>query len=157
MSALTVTLYNNTSDKLKVGKSLAEVAQLTNVYWKEDTDILFPTLTFHKFKDENNQQVWKNFNYLKVDWPGATTRYYFVDDLILKKGGIIEAICSIDVRETYKDNILSGYFLVARQENVNNKLIPDTRIKVSNARQLISKKVGDVGVTGGTIVLTVSG
>lgn len=157
MAGLNVTLYNNTSDKLKVGKSLAEVAQLTDVYWKEDTDILYPTITFHKFKDENNNQVWKNFNYLKIDWSGLTTRYYFVDDLILQKGGIINIKCSIDVRETYKDNILAGYFLVARQENINNKMIPDTRIKLSNARQLITKKVGDVGVSGGTIVLTVSG
>lgn len=161
---MVVTLYQNLSDPKRVGKNISAVAQLTNVMWKEDSDILHPVITFHKFKDSNDNQIWKQFNYLSIDNyflddpDSVATRYYFVTNLILARGGIIEVHCLIDVRETWKDFILSSRFLVSRQENFYNKMLPDSRVKVPATRQMTAQTVGEVGDgASGSIILTVSG
>lgn len=153
-----VTLYQNMSDEKKVGKNISAVAQLTDVMWKEDTDILHPVITFHKFKDANNNWIWKNFNYCSIEWSGLPTRYYFIDNFRVNKGGIIEIHCRVDVLETWKDFITTGFFLVARQEHLYNKMLVDTRAKVPTTRQMSTDVVGTVGDgASGSIVLTVSG
>ena len=151
-------LYTNSSDQKKIGKNLAEVATLDPIYWKEDTNILHPVFTFHKFQDNNGNMIWKNFNYCKLVWHGFKDRYYFVDQFNLNKGGIIEIHCSIDVRETWKDEILGQNYLVSRQEHIYNKIIPDERKKIPLTRQVNTVNLGTVGDGGdGTIVLTISG
>lgn len=151
-------LYKNTSDKRKVGKNLTEVATLDSIYWKEDTDILHPVFTFHKFKDEDGNAIWKNFNYCALEWSGMPTRYYFVENFKVTKGGVIEIHCSVDVLETYKSYIRGLNCIVRRQERVNNKLLQDDRAIVPFTKELHSVAIGTVGDGGnGTIILTVSG
>lgn len=157
-SNMKVTLFNNTSDEKVVGKNLAKVAELTEVRWKENTDILNPTITFHKFTDEDGHQVWKQFNYIMLEWSGLPTRYYFVDKMSMNKGGIIEIVCRVDVRQTWRKQMRTKKFLVARQENVHNKYIADNRIVLTDARQIETVTFAQqVGTTGGSIILTVSG
>lgn len=153
-----VTLYQNMSDEKKVGKNLSAVAQLENVLWKEDTDILHPVITFHKFKDENGNWVWKNFNYCSIEWSGLPTRYYFIDNFNVNTGGVIEIHCRVDVLQTWESFIRSGFFLVSRQQNIYNKMLVDSRAKIPTTRQMTSQVVGTVGDgASGSIVLTVSG
>ena len=153
-----VTLFNNTSDEKVVGKNLAKVAELTDVQWKENTDILHPTITFRKFLDENGQQVWKQFNYIMIEWNGLPTRYYFVDKMQVNKGGIIEIECRVDVRQTWRKQMRTKKYLVARQEKIHNFYVADNRVVLTDARQLESKIICQkVGTTGGSIILTVSG
>ena len=161
-------LYTNTSDAKKIGKDLALVTTLDPIHLKEGTDILHPVFTFHKFKDDEGEWIWKNFNYAKLKWSGfpdaddnpktELTRCYFVGTLRLMPGGIIEIPCEIDRRETWKDWILAQNFLVSRQENIHDKSIPDDRAVVALTRQVHTTTCGTVGDGGdGTIVLTVSG
>ena len=153
-----VTLFVNSSDEKVIGKKLAKVAELTNVKWKENTDILHPTITFHKFEDADGKMVWKKFNYVLIEWKGLPARYYFVDKMQLNKGGVIEINCRIDVRQTWRADIRSMFLLVARQENAHNKYISDGRIKLTDARVIETETIGvKVGTAGGSIILTVSG
>lgn len=155
-----LTLYTNTSDEKKVGKNLAKQWELTDVYWKEETDILHPVFTFKKFKDSDGNWIWKNFNYCMLEWSGLPTRYYFIDSFRVNPGGIIEIHCHVDVRETWKAYILAQKWLVSRQEHIHNPLFSDERLKVPEVRQITTVKIGDVGEGqggDGSIILTVSG
>lgn len=153
-----VILYNNNSDFKVVGKDLSEVWTLDDVYWKENTDILHPVITFDKFRDANDEMVWKQFNYCRIEWNGVPARYYFVHKINLDKGGLIEMHCDIDVRQSWRAWIRDSKFLVARQENIHNKFISDNRIRLTDAKTLESEEIGSqVGSSGGSIILTVSG
>lgn len=146
-------LFQNTSDRKTIGKSIALVATINDFHWKEDTNILHPSITFHKF------QEWKNFNYAQIIWKGTPGRYYFIDNIKVCKGQIIEIQLSEDVRETWKGWIQGQRYLVSRQEYIHNKIISDERKVVPLTRQVSAKTystaVGDGG--DGTIILTVSG
>lgn len=171
-------LYQNISDTKKIGKSLALIKTLNPILLKEGTDILHPVFTFHKFKDdETDEWIWKEFNYCKLKWAGfsqtpaiqlgnelSLKRCYFVDKFIMERGGIIEIHCTIDVRETWKDWILGGNYLVSRQEYIHNKCIPDERLAIPTNRSIKAKNIKSGGVDAvvgdggdGTIVLTVTG
>lgn len=153
-----VTLFTNTSDEKVIGKDLAKVAELTDVQWKENTDILHPVITFRKFVDENGKQVWKNFNYCLIEWAGVPSRYYFMDKMSLNKGGIVEIQCRVDVRQTWRSYIRSKKLLVARQEFKHNLYMEDNRLKLTGARVIDTDTfTTKVGTTGGSIILTVSG
>ena len=153
-----VTLFTNTSDEKVIGKDLAKVAELTEVQWKEDTDILHPVITFRKFVDADGKQVWKNFNYCLIEWNGVPSRYYFIDKMSLNKGGIVEIQCRVDVRQTCRVYIRSKKLLVARQEFKHNLYMEDNRLKLTSARVIDTDAfTTQVGTTGGSIILTVSG
>ena len=156
-------LYNNSSDKKRLVKQLDLVDVLDNIYWKEDTNILHPTFTFHKFKDEQGNWVWKNFNYCALEWAGLPTRYYFVNKFNVNKGGIVEIECEVDVRQTWSAYVLANNYLVARQEHIHNRGMRDDRLAVPMVKTIDSvafeTTVGpDTGAAaGGSIVLTISG
>ena len=161
-------LYTNYSDTKRIGKNLVLVDTLDGILLKEDTDLVHPVFTFHKFKSEDNSWIFKNFNYCKLIWSGweyeiendnyQIKRCYFVGKLRLTKGGIVEIPCEEDVRETWKDYILAQNYLVKRQEYVHNKCVADDRKVLPVTRTVEAKKLGTVGDGGdGTIVLTVTG
>ena len=85
--------------------------------------------------------------------------FYFVKDMILEKGGIINIVCEEDVRYTWRKEIRAQQFLIARQEFINNKVIHDDRCVMPLTRQIDTVKIGDVGDDegDGSIILTVSG
>lgn len=150
-----LTLYSNTSDEKELFKALTKVGELNNIMWKENTNITKPVFTFHK----SAQAGWKNFNYVGLKWSGFPTRFYFVRDLVVQPGGIVEIVCEEDYRYTWRKKIMAQHYLVARQEFINDKTIRDDRKVIPLTRQIDSKDfqktVGDNG--NGTIILTVSG
>lgn len=156
-------LYNNSSDRKRLVKQLDLVDVLDNIYWKEDTNILHPVFTFHKFKDDQGHWIWKNFNYCALEWKGLPTRYYFVNKFNVNRGGIVEIECEVDVRQTWSSYVLGNNYLVARQEHIHNKVMRDDRLAVPMTKAIDSvsftKKVGpDEGAdAGGSIILTISG
>ena len=157
-------LCKNSSDHKTLVKNIAEVWELPDIQIKEDTDILHPIFTFHKFLDSNNHVIWKNFNYCKLVWDGMPTRYYYVRTFTMQKGGILEIHCDIDERMTWSTYLLGQHYLVSRQEHYHNPMIPDERIKLTGATTLdvITDFTGGTGgIVGdggdGSIILTVSG
>lgn len=156
-------LYNNSSDRKRLVKQLDLVDVLDNIYWKEDTNILHPTFTFHKFKDDQGHWVWKNFNYCALEWKGLPTRYYFINKFNVNKGGVIEIECEVDVRQTWSAYVLGNNYLVARQEHIHNRTMRDDRLAVPMVKVIDSvgfeTKVGpdEDGAASGSIILTISG
>lgn len=155
---LKIVAYVNDSDELDMNKHLTQKFVLDKIVWKENTSVLEPIFTFHKFK-KNGGNVWKDFNYVKVIWGGAMTdRYYFVKDLILQPGGMVEVHCKEDVRYTWRSYVLSQRFLIARNEFIRNRTVYDERKKLPLARSIKTQVVGTVGDGGdGSLILTVTG
>lgn len=159
--------YVNTADEKILNKKnyLSQAFTVDNIVWKEDTSILEPTFTFHKFRQEGIQ-TWKDFNYVKLNWGASDDdpnnvmrdRYYFVKDIILKEGGILEVQCYEDLRYTWWKYIKTQYLLIARNEFIYNKIMPDSRKPLPLTKVTKTKSIGVVGDGGdGTILLTVSG
>lgn len=146
---LKLTLYVNFSDEKRINKNISQRFTLDNVYMKEGTSILQPIFTFHKFK-KGNEQTWKDFNYLKVSWGGdhkvMMDRFYFVRDLILMPGGIVEIHCEEDVRYTWRSYIKNQEYIISRQEYINNRAFPDGRVVLPLTRAVSKKTIGDVGM-----------
>ena len=157
---VTLRFYVNSGDEKDIKKPLDEKFVLTRCAWKADTSILKPTFSFHKFKQEGSQ-VWKNFNYVSMEWAGLPTRYYFVKDLRVCLGGIIEIDCEEDLRHTWRKYIKAQRWLIARNEFVNNKVLNDPRKVLPLTRQIdvytFEQPVGEGDNGDGTIILTVSG
>ena len=163
-----LTFYVNSGDEKDMFKPLQQKFQLDKVTWKENTSILRPTFSFHKFKQRDPQtgketQLWKNFNYVKMEWSGLKSRYYFVRDLRVCLGGIIEIDCEEDYRFTWVGDVLDQRLMIARNEFVRNRIIEDTRAVLPMTRQIDTYTFNDapggsvVGDGGdGTIILTVS-
>lgn len=151
--------YVNTSDEKDINKTLEQKFTLDNIVWKEGTSILEPHFTFHKAKVNGSWQ-WKNFNYVGLVWDGMQTRYYFVRDMVLQPGGIIEVTCEEDVRYTWRTYIKAQKYIIARQEFLRNRVMPDDRAVLPLTRQVESLAIGNVGTGNeghGSIILTVSG
>lgn len=171
-------LYNNASDDRVVGKDLTQLSILDAVVIKENTNIIKPTITFHKSHAEDWEYcnycklVGKKFHTQSIEGFNPVPRCYFIRNFNIAPGGIIELECEIDVLETYKQNIRGLKTLVTRQENTFNPALNDPLMVIPNNRKIYTHKVdgavniggSDVsshGVVGdggdGSIILTVSG
>lgn len=134
---MTVTLYNNTSDKRIIGKSKTQIAKLDKVQLLENCSITNPTFLVA------DVSVVTKANYIHCP---ELNRYYFIDDTIIVGGGRYHIQCSVDVLESYKTQLLSLNCIVSRAENMANLYLPDNRQASYSDRQIQTKKL-----SGGTI------
>ena len=72
-------------------------------------DILSPSFII------NNDSSLYSYNYLYCDTFG---RFYYIDSMSILPGGRILIQCSVDVLQTYKDDILSTIGTVTRSESI---------------------------------------
>lgn len=75
----------------------------------QDVDIINPILTL-KFLE------YPKFNYLYIP---ALSRYYFIDDFVIRTDKTYELHCSVDVLQSFKDDILRGKGLITQGKNYN--------------------------------------
>lgn len=108
---MTIGLYTTTSDRRRVRKSLTSVLDYINAHLKEDTSIIDPVFRVHA--ESISGVRLDEFNYL---YCSETGRYYFVNDVKLCKGGILEIYCHVDVLYTYRNYILNHNAYVDRSE-----------------------------------------
>lgn len=143
-------LLRMTSDERKVGKTRVMIRELSGVTLKEDTSILTPV-----FRINNVEEM--DLLYTNYVWVKELSRFYFVRDIKLCKGGIIELYCEVDVLETYKSNIRDIKTMVDRQENKNNPYIADNEVPMRVERQQSKITVGTVGSTLSYVLTVVGG
>ena len=158
-----IILYSMTSDKRKIGKIKARLFDLDNVVLKDETSVVNPTFVFNRKKPQQNELLPNYFscNYI---YSYGTKKYYFVNDIRMKNASALEFICTEDVLETYKNEILSLTTLIERQENVYSPYIIDNELKLSTAnrdtgvaRVLDKYSVGTVGNNFSYVITTVGG
>ena len=158
-----IVLYSMTSDKRKIGKTMARILELDNVVMKEDTSVINPTFVFNRKKPRENEILPKYFscNYI---YSYGTKKYYFVNDIRMSNASALEFVCTEDVLETYKNKILSLTTLIERQENLYSPYILDNELKISTAnvetgipRKLDKFSVGTLGNNFSYVITTVGG
>lgn len=88
---------------VQVGAAEQEIAPI------DDFDIIHPTFVLSLSTD------YMNFNYIYVK---DLNRYYFVEGVELSKNRAYIS-CTIDVLQTYKDEIMTRNVILERSENVN--------------------------------------
>lgn len=96
-----LTFYKNTSANNVIGKILTEPMNM-NIFLKGDVDISNPILRLAVGADESLSQ----YNYCFIPELG---RYYFIDNVSNFNARIVDLSCSVDVLETYKDDILNSH------------------------------------------------
>lgn len=123
-----IKLYNTTSEKNRLDKTLTTVATLNGVL-KSDSSIINPVIMI-----ERNAPT--GFNYVKIT---DFNRYYFVNDIVVNRNKLMTISLNIDVLMSYKDEIktqniiidksTSDYDLYLRDENLKTNVKTKTDIK----------------------------
>lgn len=123
-----IKIYNNTSEKVKVGKTLTNVRDISGEL-KEACDIINPVIII---SGENLS----SYNYLYIP---IFNRYYFITDIKVIRNNLWELSCHCDVLETYKNEIKTQKAIIARQENEYNLYLNDPEWKVYTNKQVLTK------------------
>lgn len=113
------TFYENLSDNRVVDKDLRTMKNNIPIILKDDTDILKPTFILQYDEDILNS------NYIYVT---ELKRYYYIENITLSQKRIY-VTASVDVLNTYKDDILNLKAVLKRQENKYNTYLNDENYK----------------------------
>ena len=141
-----IKIYNNTSEKVKVGKTLTNVRDISGEL-KEACDIINPVIII---SGENLS----SYNYLYIP---IFNRYYFITDIKVIRNNLWEISCHCDVLETYKNEIKNQKAIVARQENKYNLYLNDPEWKVYTNKQVLTREFPSGFLDSGNYFLTVIG
>ena len=105
---MVIILYETKNDNNDIPKKLDNSVSFENCIMKKDTSIINPII---ELNTQWNFLTNKNYCYIPM-----FKRYYFIDNMTALKGGIIELSLSVDVLQSFKDEILNSTQLVKRQE-----------------------------------------
>lgn len=135
-----ITLYNNSAKKTQLNKSnyLAPIGSAT-FHFKDDTSVQHPSILLEK----NSELL--NANYVYID---ILDRYYFIDNITLLKGGIMQFDLSVDVLHTYREDIKKATAYIERSETLGNRYLNDTYFPINTNRSVHrSPIIGSFGST----------
>lgn len=144
---MNVILYNNTSEKIAVNKSLTEVDTLTGAL-KNGTSIINPVLVI-----ESNIEDLTDVNYVYIE---TFNRYYYVEDIRTLRTDLCEISLHVDVLMSYADQILSNTAIIRKQENSYNLYVNDGSFKVYQNPMVLTKQFPN-GFNSWSYVLAVAG
>ena len=147
-----IILYKSIADNRLLDKSskITVIDTIGTAHIKNDTSIISPSIILSYKKISTLRKC----NYLYIPSMG---RYYYVNDIVLKQGGMFELKCHVDVLMTYKGDIRNITTLILRQENVNNPYIEDSQLLVRANRVYEKHSIGMVGDGTDHYYITVNG
>ena len=107
-----IIFYNNLSDPDTIGKSITTVTTLSG-YLKNDCEITAPHIVI-----SNNGAVNANYCYIE-----AFGRYYFIDKQTILSNNRVALDLSVDVLESFKDNIKALSVMLANSTTDNDRYL----------------------------------
>ena len=143
---MNLTLYKNTSEKVKVGKTLTSASTHTGTL-REGCEVVNPSIIL----EGDNLS---DFNYMYIP---EFHRYYFITGITSIKKGLWQIDGHCDVLETYKEQIKSQKAVVERQENEYNLYLNDPEWKVYKNKQVLTREFSSGFLDSGNYFLTVVG
>lgn len=143
---MNVTLYKNTSEKAKVGKTLASASVHTGTL-REGCEVVNPTIIVEGVN-------LSDFNYMYIP---EFHRYYFITGITSVKKGLWQIDGHCDVLESYKEQIKAQKAVVERQENEYNLYLNDPEWKVYTNKQVLTREFPSGFLASGSYFLTVVG
>ena len=143
---MNVTLYKNTSEKAKVGKTLASASVHTGTL-REGCEVVNPTIIV----EGDNLS---DFNYMYIP---EFHRYYFITGITSIKKGLWQIDGHCDVLESYKEQIKTQKAVVERQEQKYNLYLNDPDWKVYCNKEVLTRTFPSGFLDTGVYYLTVVG
>ena len=129
-----------------INKTLTKISE-KDVTLKASTDILAPRMVFLA-KDFTS-----TINYMKM-----LDKYYFVDLQFIRNNSLVIVNSSIDVLETYKDNILNSQADIIKKSSAGNikqeNVLPTTISKTFNSNKTLTKSSSIIMITSGQPINT---
>lgn len=111
------TLYTNFSDNRVLDKRITQIAEISGKI-KGDCLTTAPTIII-----QNRDMT--NINYIYIN---DFNRYYYISEIKVMTGGVIELSCKVDVLMSFKTEIKQLKVNVLRYENTSPTFLADTRI-----------------------------
>lgn len=143
---MTIDLYQNLSEKNRIGKKLKKVTTLIGTM-RQELDILNPVFVI------TLKENFSEYNYLYVK---ELKKFFFITNKELLNNSLIKLTCHVDVLETYKAEILNHNAIIARNEKSYNLYIPDSEF-VLRADSMVFTKSFPSGFNGYSYVLAIAG
>lgn len=144
---MTIVFGNTREDNNNLQKTFTRIKEV-NANMKNDTSITNPIFEL-SFLELSNL---KNVNYCYVSDLG---RYYFVNDISMNVGGIMEVQCSVDVLMSFANQIKEIKGTVKRAQNLNNGYIVDDEYHALSYSNIVTKKFPFAMDTDSFILMTV--
>ena len=152
-------LYENSSADNVVDKSIKLLHEFDEVIFKENSSIYFPVIIIGGIKNDAfiDLESIAKCNYFSLP---KFDRYYYVTDIIMKKGQCIEIHGKVDVLMSFKADIMSSSQntqLIVRQEVKKNNYLVDSEMPLSTKKQIIEHEFGDTLTDSGYYILATVG
>ena len=159
MADITLELYRCPSDERMISKTLHDKFEFKHITFKSDTSIINPVFIVGAIKNTTEPMEtvgwWRKFNYC---YCSNLERYYFIRNIVFQKTGLVELQCDVDPLMSFKDDILSSTQLVTRQENRQQRYLPDNSLPLhSQVKTEISQFGDNIGGNSYTLLLQTSG
>lgn len=125
-----ITVYRYKDDRRKIIKDITNMEQATvQGDFTGEISITHPVIDFDLTDGDIN--LGYEFNYLYID---KFDRYYFIDDMVIVRDGLVRCYCSVDVLMSFQTSILQLSGLIERTSNVNfiNTKMVDTMLPVES-------------------------
>lgn len=152
-------LYKNSSADNVVDKSIKLLHEFEEVIFKEESSFFFPVIIIGGIKNDAfiDLESIAKCNYFSLP---KFDRYYYITDIIMKKGQCIEIHGKVDVLMSFKDDIMSSSQytqLIVRQEVKKNNYLVDSEMPLSTKKQIIEHEFGDTLTDSGYYILATVG
>ena len=158
MANITLDLYRTPSDERMVSKTLNDKFSFDKINLKQDCSITNPVFVLGKTSSTDPMDTvgwWRKFNYCYCP---NLERYYYIRNIVFQKTGLVELQCDVDPLMSFKDDILNSTQLVTRQENKQQRYIPDTSLPIHSQVKTEIRQFGEnVGGVSMTLLLQTSG
>ena len=140
-----ITTYRNASEEHVLNKQLTAVNSNINAMFKDDTNMVNPTIIISSLLS-------KNFNYVYIS---DTDRYYYVTDMTYSQQHTLITL-AVDVLMSFKDEIEDLTVIANRSSSYYNTYQNDSTIPFEN-RNIISTQPFAGGFNGQSLILAVNG
>ncbi len=144
---MNIVLYNTTSPKNKLNKSLTQVADITG----ESNESIGCVTTSFTLSSAYISQV-QNSNYL---YSGVTGKYYFIENYEIKNQ-TIKIFAKQDVLMNYRTQILNNSCTISKNEKISNAYLYDNGYQLKTY-EIVSTKKFPHGLNDNTIILMTIG
>lgn len=125
-----IKMYYTISENNVVNKTLNNEFTITNVVFKQQTNVLTPLLII------NSDTTIFNYNYVYIP---TLNKYYFITGVECLTNGNFIVKLRVDVLMTYKNDIPNFDVIINRGENVtHNNYIIDSENKVQNNNSVMT-------------------
>lgn len=132
---MNITLYVNSSEKNKIGKTITAVDTLEGSI-KGESSIINPVILI-----EYNAPT--AFNYVYIDTFG---RYYFVNDVVVVRNNLLRVSLTVDVLESFAVAILAQNVIVDKNTTDFDLYLPD-----ENLQTLVKTKTDIINFPSGLL------